>query len=220
MRLAVDQQKAMPENLLGRLAPVLGETGTAICGRRPVERSRHQSAAGAGAQSKPCRRLTGGVDSRRGPALLAVADSLVRKSVWIIGGDGWAYDIGFGGLDHVLGSGQNVKVLVLDTEIYSNTGGQMSKVDAARRRGEVRRRRQAEQQERPGDGSGRVRFGLRGAGRDGRQRHADGQGIPGGGGATTGRRSSSLTAIASRMVTNWSTVWSSRRTRCSPATGR
>ena len=56
-----------------------------------------------------------------------MADSLVRKSVWIIGGDGWAYDIGFGGLDHVLGSGQNVKVLVLDTETYSNTGGQMSK---------------------------------------------------------------------------------------------
>ena len=51
----------------------------------------------------------------------------MRKSVWIIGGDGWAYDIGFGGLDHVLGSGQNVKVLVLDTETYSNTGGQMSK---------------------------------------------------------------------------------------------
>jgi pyruvate-ferredoxin/flavodoxin oxidoreductase len=59
--------------------------------------------------------------------LLAVADALVRKSVWIVGGDGWAYDIGFGGLDHVLASGCNVKVLVLDTEVYSNTGGQMSK---------------------------------------------------------------------------------------------
>jgi pyruvate-ferredoxin/flavodoxin oxidoreductase len=56
-----------------------------------------------------------------------VADSLVRKSVWLVGGDGWAYDIGFGGLDHVLGSGRNVNVLVLDTEVYSNTGGQMSK---------------------------------------------------------------------------------------------
>jgi pyruvate-ferredoxin/flavodoxin oxidoreductase len=59
--------------------------------------------------------------------LLAIGDSLVRKSVWILGGDGWAYDIGFGGLDHVLGSGKNVNVLVLDTEVYSNTGGQMSK---------------------------------------------------------------------------------------------
>jgi len=56
-----------------------------------------------------------------------VADSLVKKSVWIIGGDGWAYDIGYGGLDHVLASGRNVNVLVLDTEVYSNTGGQASK---------------------------------------------------------------------------------------------
>lgn len=59
--------------------------------------------------------------------LLSVADYLVRKSVWIMGGDGWAYDIGFGGLDHVLASGKNLNVLVLDTEVYSNTGGQMSK---------------------------------------------------------------------------------------------
>jgi pyruvate-ferredoxin/flavodoxin oxidoreductase len=59
--------------------------------------------------------------------LLALADVLVKKSVWIVGGDGWAYDIGFGGLDHVLASGRNVKILVLDTEVYSNTGGQMSK---------------------------------------------------------------------------------------------
>ncbi len=59
--------------------------------------------------------------------LLSMADILVKKSVWIVGGDGWAYDIGFGGLDHVLASGRNVNVLVLDTEVYSNTGGQMSK---------------------------------------------------------------------------------------------
>ncbi len=59
--------------------------------------------------------------------LLSVADYLVKKSVWAIGGDGWAYDIGYGGLDHVLASGRNVKVLVLDTEVYSNTGGQASK---------------------------------------------------------------------------------------------
>jgi pyruvate-ferredoxin/flavodoxin oxidoreductase len=59
--------------------------------------------------------------------LLSLADALVKKSVWIIGGDGWAYDIGFGGLDHVLASGRNVNMLVLDTEVYSNTGGQMSK---------------------------------------------------------------------------------------------
>ncbi len=66
----------------------------------------------------------GGADARR---LLDLADTLVRKSVWIVGGDGWAYDIGAGGLDHVLGSGRNVNILVLDTEVYSNTGGQASK---------------------------------------------------------------------------------------------
>ena len=59
--------------------------------------------------------------------LLSVADTLVKRSVWIVGGDGWAYDIGFGGLDHVLASGRNVNILVLDTEVYSNTGGQASK---------------------------------------------------------------------------------------------
>jgi pyruvate-ferredoxin/flavodoxin oxidoreductase len=61
---------------------------------------------------------------------LGVADSLVKKSVWIMGGDGWAYDIGYGGLDHVLASGRNVNILVLDTEVYSNTGGQASKATA------------------------------------------------------------------------------------------
>ena len=59
--------------------------------------------------------------------LVAVAGALVRKSVWMVGGDGWAYDIGYGGLDHVFASGRNVNILVLDTEVYSNTGGQMSK---------------------------------------------------------------------------------------------
>jgi pyruvate-ferredoxin/flavodoxin oxidoreductase len=63
-------------------------------------------------------------DARR---LIPIVDTLVRKDVWIVGGDGWAYDIGFGGLDHVLASGRNVNILVMDTEVYSNTGGQMSK---------------------------------------------------------------------------------------------
>ncbi|GAB4330925.1 MAG: pyruvate:ferredoxin (flavodoxin) oxidoreductase [Calditrichia bacterium] len=65
--------------------------------------------------------------SKEAKLLLSLADYLVKKSVWIIGGDGWAYDIGYGGLDHVLASGRNVNILVLDTEVYSNTGGQMSK---------------------------------------------------------------------------------------------
>jgi pyruvate-ferredoxin/flavodoxin oxidoreductase len=72
------------------------------------------------------KRLTG-IESPEAKCLLTLADMLVRKSVWIIGGDGWGYDIGYGGLDHVLASGRNVKVLLLDTEVYSNTGGQASK---------------------------------------------------------------------------------------------
>src|SRR5262249_60349853 len=68
-----------------------------------------------------------GKDGAEARDLMAICDNLVKRSVWIVGGDGWAYDIGFGGLDHVMASGQNVNVLVLDTEVYSNTGGQMSK---------------------------------------------------------------------------------------------
>ncbi len=79
------------------------------------------------AQLKPM--LQAGVEAgcQTCQALLGVADNIVRKSVWILGGDGWAYDIGYGGLDHVLAQGRNVKILVMDTEVYSNTGGQASK---------------------------------------------------------------------------------------------
>ncbi len=68
-----------------------------------------------------------GITDPKARLLEGVAESLVKKSVWIMGGDGWAYDIGYGGLDHVLASGRNVNILVLDTEVYSNTGGQSSK---------------------------------------------------------------------------------------------
>jgi len=73
------------------------------------------------------RRSLAGIDSREARDLESIADYLVRKTVWIVGGDGWAYDIGYGGLDHVLASGRDVNLLVLDTEVYSNTGGQASK---------------------------------------------------------------------------------------------
>ncbi|MFC1553996.1 pyruvate:ferredoxin (flavodoxin) oxidoreductase [candidate division KSB1 bacterium] len=68
-----------------------------------------------------------GLKTDEAKQLMGVANSLVKRSIWIVGGDGWAYDIGYGGLDHVLASGRNVNILVLDTEVYSNTGGQMSK---------------------------------------------------------------------------------------------
>ena len=74
--------------------------------------------------------------------ILANKEYLTKKSVWIFGGDGWAYDIGYGGLDHVLASGEDVNVFVFDTEVYSNTGGQASKAIQSRPGGAVRRRRQ------------------------------------------------------------------------------
>ena len=98
-----------------------------------------------------------------------------RKSVWLVGGDGWAYDIGAGGLDHVLGSGVNVNVLVLDTEVYSNTGGQMSK---ATPRGAVAKFAAGGKQNREegsGDGSHQLRLGLCCSRGHGRQRHAHGE---------------------------------------------
>ena len=79
--------------------------------------------------------------------VLANTDLLVKKSVWIFGGDGWAYDIGYGGLDHVLAQDEDVNVLVLDTEVYSNTGGQASKSTPTGSVAQVRGRRQAHQEE-------------------------------------------------------------------------
>ena len=67
------------------------------------------------------------LDTAEARRLEALADYLVKKSVWLVGGDGWAYDIGYGGLDHILASQRDVNILVLDTEVYSNTGGQQSK---------------------------------------------------------------------------------------------
>jgi len=125
MRIALDQQKEFAELLVGRLAPQIGPELVAdlISAKQKTEPEIDQQRA----RVLALREKLAGNQSSDARNLLAVADSLVRKSVWILGGDGWAYDIGFGGLDHVLGSGKNVNVLVLDTEVYSNTGGQMSK---------------------------------------------------------------------------------------------
>ncbi len=125
MRTALDQQKAFAETLVTRLNGLIGEELAVALLAAPqkteaeIEQQRERV--------RILRERLEGVDSSDARNLLAIADALVRKSVWIVGGDGWAFDIGFGGLDHVLGSGKNVNVLVLDTEVYSNTGGQMSK---------------------------------------------------------------------------------------------
>ncbi len=127
MRIAQDLQSAEARRLLGVLRAQVGaELADALLAADQADE------AGIAAQRERVARLkavlAGHVatdDAAR--RLLSLADELVDKSVWIIGGDGWAYDIGYGGLDHVLGSGRNVNILVLDTEVYSNTGGQASK---------------------------------------------------------------------------------------------
>jgi pyruvate-ferredoxin/flavodoxin oxidoreductase len=125
MRSALDQQKIFAEMLVTKLAPEVGVELVA-----EILHASQKTEPEINEQRKrvlALREKLAGNSSSDARNLLAIADTLVRKSVWILGGDGWAFDIGFGGLDHVLGSGKNVNVLVLDTEVYSNTGGQMSK---------------------------------------------------------------------------------------------
>ena len=128
MRLALDAQTDHARQLVERLAPELGPDLGRGSSRPPGHRSRtspHSAIASTGCVTRWSRSTAAAASDAR--HLLALAGDLVRKGVWIIGGDGWAYDIGFGGLDQVLSSGRNVNILVLDTEVYSNTGGQASK---------------------------------------------------------------------------------------------
>ncbi len=125
MRLAARQQKEFAKSLLKELSDkfdknLVDSVLDAIPASQP-EIEKHRSNV---EKLKEAARKIGGDKVKN---FLAVADHLVEKSVWIIGGDGWAYDIGYGGLDHVIASGRNVNILVLDTEVYSNTGGQASK---------------------------------------------------------------------------------------------
>ena len=125
MRTALDQQKTFAEMLVTRLAGEIGaELAADIVGAKQKTETEINQQRERVANLREKLAHNESSDARN---LLAIADALVRKSVWILGGDGWAYDIGFGGLDHVLGSGKNVNVLVLDTGVYSNTGGQASK---------------------------------------------------------------------------------------------
>jgi pyruvate-ferredoxin/flavodoxin oxidoreductase len=125
MRLAVDHQRDYARSLVDELRDIIGES--------LAERLLHTDQStneGINIQRELVAAMKARIKAATGDRardLLSLADSLVEKSVWIVGGDGWAYDIGYGGLDHVLASGQNVNVLVLDTEVYSNTGGQASK---------------------------------------------------------------------------------------------
>ena len=128
MRLALDAQEQLARSLLETLAPVVGEPLAREI--LDADQSSEQGVADQRARIVRLREALAGVPGEQAAVakrLLAVANDLVRQGVWIIGGDGWAYDIGYGGLDQVLSSGRNVNILVLDTEVYSNTGGQASK---------------------------------------------------------------------------------------------
>ncbi|HWO02536.1 MAG TPA: pyruvate:ferredoxin (flavodoxin) oxidoreductase [Blastocatellia bacterium] len=125
MRLALDHQKAYAEDLIERMRDRIGDAlATSLLGN---DQSTEQGIIVQRECVDALKAKLRGLDEPEARDLIGVADALVKKSVWIIGGDGWAYDIGYGGLDHVLASGRNVNVLVLDTEVYSNTGGQASK---------------------------------------------------------------------------------------------
>ncbi|HXG75110.1 MAG TPA: pyruvate:ferredoxin (flavodoxin) oxidoreductase [Gaiellaceae bacterium] len=121
MRVALDQQAAAARALLAEVAPDLAPA--ILEADQTTERGLADQRARVAELERRCR----GLGTPEAHRLLALSGALVRKTVWIVGGDGWAYDIGFGGLDHVLASGRDVNVLVLDTEVYSNTGGQASK---------------------------------------------------------------------------------------------
>ncbi|RMG15366.1 MAG: pyruvate:ferredoxin (flavodoxin) oxidoreductase, partial [Cyanobacteria bacterium J055] len=124
-RVSIDKHAEYAAELLHQLTPELGEEMV-----REILDAEQKTEADIESQRQRVAALKERLPSLDSPAakkLQSLADYLVKKSVWIIGGDGWAYDIGYGGLDHVLASGRNVNILVMDTEVYSNTGGQSSK---------------------------------------------------------------------------------------------
>ncbi len=125
MRLAIDKQNEIALSLLPHFANELGQT--LIDALINADQSTEQGIQEQRARVQVLKEKLSEINTPEAKRLLNIADYLVKKSVWIIGGDGWAYDIGYGGLDHVLATGKNVNVLVLDTEVYSNTGGQASK---------------------------------------------------------------------------------------------
>ena len=129
MRIAADHHMEIAKEMVMKLAPKIGEKFA-----NDIVHSRQRVGSEIRAQRARVRDLKQRLldvvkrtNDEDAAALVSIVDHLVRRSVWLVGGDGWAYDIGSGGLDHVLASGRNVNVLVLDTEVYSNTGGQMSK---------------------------------------------------------------------------------------------
>jgi pyruvate-ferredoxin/flavodoxin oxidoreductase len=124
-RLTIDKQTEYASELVEALRDVIGDE--LADGLLHAEQVTEAGIAAQRARVAELKAMIAGLDTAEAMQLKSLADMLVSRSVWILGGDGWAYDIGYGGLDHVLAAGRNVNVLVLDTQVYSNTGGQMSK---------------------------------------------------------------------------------------------
>ena len=124
-RLTLDKQTEFARELLSEMRDAIG--GQLVEGLLGSDQSTEAGIAEQRARVEQLRKTLAGRTDGRSMQLNAIADVLVAKSVWAVGGDGWAYDIGYGGLDHVLASGRNINVLVMDTQVYSNTGGQCSK---------------------------------------------------------------------------------------------
>ncbi len=124
-RLTLDKHNQFAKELLHKLEPQLG--AELVAGMANADQTNEEGIQQQRVRMVELRKKLAGIDSAEARNLESVADALIKRSVWIIGGDGWAYDIGFGGVDHVLASGRNVNILVLDTEVYSNTGGQACK---------------------------------------------------------------------------------------------
>jgi pyruvate-ferredoxin/flavodoxin oxidoreductase len=129
MRIAADHHMDIAKGMVMKLAPKVGAklADDIVSSRQRVGSDIRAQRARVADLRHRLLEMVKTSDNQDAAALLSIVDHLVRRSVWLVGGDGWAYDIGAGGLDHVLASGRNVNVLVLDTEVYSNTGGQMSK---------------------------------------------------------------------------------------------
>ena len=124
-RVSIDKQKEFATELVKKLAPQIGDdlVNGIVYAAQTDEAGIYEQRERVAALKQKLAKL----ETPEAKLLSPIADTLVKRSVWIFGGDGWAYDIGYGGLDHVLASGRDVNVLVMDTEVYSNTGGQMSK---------------------------------------------------------------------------------------------
>ncbi|MDZ7860168.1 MAG: pyruvate:ferredoxin (flavodoxin) oxidoreductase [Candidatus Krumholzibacteriota bacterium] len=125
MRLGLDKQKEYAAELLDKLSSSIGDQ--LVSKIKNCDQSTESGIIQQRKNVEELKKKLEGIKSPEGKDLLGLADVLIKKSVWILGGDGWAYDIGYGGLDHVIAQQRDVNILVLDTETYSNTGGQMSK---------------------------------------------------------------------------------------------